>query len=188
LWSLPVFSKLTENEGAEVFIYSDKIFISAHIIIGEGLMSDEFDWEDDDLGEDEWFSDSEDNQLWLYASDLGTPLDRRKGGTRRHIRINTVIAPGQTRAFTGDISISGMLIYSPVPLRVGEVVELTIQTDSGRAYAGGVVRWSHKPHFSQNMLEDTANMGVQFTWVSLKLRNLLEECLGHLTHFGDKKD
>jgi hypothetical protein len=126
------------------------------------------------LQEGEWFG-ADDAFCWMSGAEQSSALNRR-GQSREHAHIEVQVDPGGGRGTVNDISIGGVLIYTDNPLTVGTSLNLTLLTDRGMVRAVGVVRWVAKGAM-HDIYHNRLGMGVQFLWVEIGLRAVLEHTL-----------
>jgi hypothetical protein len=138
------------------------------------IMADMDDKNCDSLGQDEWFGDStpEDTDYWLTAvAEKATGAERRQD-MRTRVNIAARVSPGARGAIAGDLSLTGILLYSDAPLSPSSHVTLSLHTLCGLAEAKGVIRWVSKNNTS-DYYHSKHCMGIEFTWVSLVMKELL---------------
>ncbi len=127
------------------------------------------------LGKEEWFGDEEAEVFFVPGTGLSSRADRR-GADRRRVHVEVRVEPGGRPGAVGDLSVGGVLVYCDVPAPPGSEVALTLLTEAGPARARGVVRWASRAG-KRDALEERSGMGIQFLWVSLAMKGILDEAL-----------
>lgn len=125
------------------------------------------------LGEDEWFSDPNEPVYWLTCVDDGSEGNRRLG-ERHKAFLKVLVDPGGRPAASGDLSIGGMLVLTDRPMEIGRAVSISISTMDGVQHADGLVRWVSHGCSRGEDISSRQCMGIQFTWVTLGMRDLLK--------------
>ncbi len=101
----------------------------------------------------------------------------KRAKNRKKIRLSVQAEPGSIRAYTADVSPTGLFLVSAKVFKPGTRLRLIVRTDEGAALGVGVVRWAKR--VPPSLLRTTrGGMGVEFTWVSPELRKVLNEMLG----------
>lgn len=127
------------------------------------------------LAEGEWFGAEDDTGLWMTGVEHQRSANRR-AQDREHAHIEVMVDPGGSQCTISDISIGGVLIYTEHPLPFDTRVKLLLQTGHGVVRAEGVVRWTAKGTM-RDLYTNRLGMGVQFLWVEIGLREVLEQTL-----------
>lgn len=101
----------------------------------------------------------------------------KRDNTRKRARITLQAEPGSIRAYTSDVSHSGLFIVTTKVLPPGTRVRIKVQTEEGPALGIGVVRWAKR--VPAMIIRDTkGGMGVELTWMSPELKGLIEKTMG----------
>jgi uncharacterized protein (TIGR02266 family) len=97
----------------------------------------------------------------------------KRGERRRRVRLTVQVEPGSIRAHSADLSSGGIFIVSAKILNPGTRVRLMVRTPEGPVLGVGVVRWAKRVPTS--LIRTTrGGMGIEFTWMSPELRELVE--------------
>ena len=100
----------------------------------------------------------------------------RTGGDRVKVHLNVLVDPGRRPATSGNVSTGGIMIFTDRPLEPGTPVSLAVATQDGLQLAEGIVRWA-----SRGCGRDEGTfrrcMGIEFTWMTLGLGELLKNPL-----------
>jgi c-di-GMP-binding flagellar brake protein YcgR len=100
----------------------------------------------------------------------------KRDNKRKKLRLLVQADPGAFRAVTADISKTGMFLVSTKTFAPGTKVRLTIKTNDGVALGVGVVRWAKR--VPQVLIRHArGGMGIEFTWVSPELQEVLDGIL-----------
>lgn len=100
----------------------------------------------------------------------------KRDNTRKRIRITLQAEPGSIRAYTSDLSRNGLFMVTTKVLPPGTRVRIKVQTESGPALGIGTVRWAKR--VPPLIIRDTkGGMGVEFTWMSPELKELIEKTM-----------
>ncbi|MDF1552669.1 MAG: PilZ domain-containing protein [Deferrisomatales bacterium] len=86
----------------------------------------------------------------------------RRRGHRQRTRISIAMDPGGITSYSGDVSCTGVFVYSSRVHRPGTRVRVVLRTPGGPVTVPGVVRWAKRvpPQFLQQV---RGGMGVEFT-------------------------
>lgn len=107
----------------------------------------------------------------------------KRGDRRRRVRLTVSVEPGSIRAHTADLSSGGLFVVSAKILRPGTRVRLMVRTPEGPALGVGVVRWAKRVPTS--LIRTTrGGMGIEFTWMSPELREMVEQSIQPVTARG----
>lgn len=96
--------------------------------------------------------------------------------SRKRLRLTIAAEPGSIRAYTGDLSSGGLFIVTTKVLPPGTRVRLKVQTEEGPALGIGVVKWAKRVP-AQLIRDSKGGMGIEFTWLSPELQNLIDKSL-----------
>ena len=102
-------------------------------------------------------------------------MNRRKG-RRRRTRVSLAMEPGGITSYTGDLSCTGVFVFSTRVHRPGTRVRVVLRTPTGPLPVPGVVRWAKRvpPQFLQQV---RGGMGVEFTSFPPELLAYLNDVL-----------
>jgi hypothetical protein len=97
---------------------------------------------------------------------------------RKRVRLSLRAEPGNIKAYSGDLSETGIFIITTKVLRPGTRLRIIVNVDDGSALGVGIVRWAKRvPSQLIRNVGVKGGMGVEFTWVSTELRELINESL-----------
>ncbi len=100
-------------------------------------------------------------------------MERRRA-KRKRLRIRVQVEPGTVATFTGDLTPTGVFLYSARVHAPGTPVRIVLRLPQGPAEARGVVRWAKRVP-SALLSHVRGGMGVEFTWISAELAAFLGE-------------
>ena len=99
----------------------------------------------------------------------------KRDNKRKRLRLLVRAEPGSVRAFTYDVSPTGLFLVSGKVFKPGTRIRLELDDRSGQlAMAVGVVRWAKK--VPPNLMRySRGGMGIEFTWISPELQKIIDK-------------
>ncbi len=99
----------------------------------------------------------------------------KRDNKRKRQRFLVRAEPGSVRAFTYDLSPTGLFLVSAKVFKPGTRVRLEVDDKSGELGMGvGVVRWAKSVPPSL-IRYSRGGMGIEFTWISPELQKIIDK-------------
>lgn len=98
----------------------------------------------------------------------------KRDNRRKKIRLTVVAEPGSIRAVTADISQTGIFLICAKVFPPGTRVRVMVRSGDALALGVGVVRWAKRVPTGM-LAHAKGGMGIEFTWISPELQQVLDE-------------